>query len=207
MAKLIIIYDTYCGWCYGAHKALGALADSGGDVEVLHRYLFRGASAPRMVDGFGAQAAAIDARIGQLTGQEFSQAYMRNILQSPDEVLDSRLTAHAAALIVPQGAAAELALAARLQQARYVDGISALDRDHVIAALVQAGVLAQDAAAVGSPELDAKAVARGDRAAAIMARVGARGVPTALIAQALQWRVIDLAQYCANPATITRLAS
>ena len=138
--KFIVIYDTYCGWCYGAAPIFDALVAAGAEVEALHLNLFRGPRAYRMAEGKGAQVLEADRRISALTGQPFSQKYIGNVVLSATEVLESSLTAQAAALVHGKGAKHEFALRARLEKARYVDGISASDRSAVVAALLAIGL-------------------------------------------------------------------
>ncbi|WP_282154123.1 hypothetical protein [Ruegeria atlantica] len=57
MTRFTYIYDTYCGWCYGAAPVIDALIESGADVTVMHRHLFQGANAYRMGDGFRIRSA------------------------------------------------------------------------------------------------------------------------------------------------------
>ncbi|MDC0739330.1 DsbA family protein [Cognatishimia sp. SS12] len=205
--KFIVIYDTYCGWCYGAHPVLDALVNSGAEVETYHRYLFQGYNAHRMADGFGVQAARMDARIGQMSGQEFSEAYMTNILGSKTEVLESGLTAQAAALAHGKGPKVELAVAARLQKLRYVDGVSATDRDAIVAALIAEGFSEADAARIGTKELAAEAAALAETAADYLAQVHAGGVPTILKLTEEGAQVISPTDFMSNPAAIVKLAA
>lgn len=174
MTRFTYIYDTYCGWCYGASPVIDALIESGADVTMMHRHLFQGPNAQRMGDGFGKKALQYDRRIEQLTGQKFSDAYAHNILGSPDEVLESGLTAQAAALVHDQGAKAEFKLAHALQRARFIDGVSAADSDALRKVLAEFGVeFSLD---------DGKALAReiSAEAAKMQAQIGAQGVPTLL---------------------------
>jgi putative protein-disulfide isomerase len=207
MRKFTIIYDTYCGWCYGASSVLEALAATGANVEIFHRYLFQGTNSHRMSDGFGAQAAIYDARIGQLSGQEFSKAYVSNVLQAPNEVLESGLTAQAAVLVRDRGAGAELALAARLQKARYVEGQSGQDRSHVVEALVAEGVDPQDADKLGSQDLQAKAQVHAKQAEAIMRSAQINGVPAVIMTDERGSRQVDVSSFYSNPAGIALLVT
>lgn len=208
MVRFKIVYDNYCGWCYGAHPIFSALTKGRADVSVYHRLLFSGQNAPRMADGFGRMALAYDKRIGQLTGQEFSQAYVENVLMSPTEVLSSDVTAQAAALVRDQGATVELELANRLQRARYVDGTTAADRTHVIEALVDAGIgrdIAEDK--LGSPALLAEAERTAHKAERLMTAAGASGVPLLIFETDGVQRVVDLSAFYQRPETILQLAA
>ncbi|MCT7373766.1 DsbA family protein [Chelativorans salis] len=201
MTQFTYIYDTYCGWCYGASNVIGALIDSGAEVQLMHRHLFQGPNAHRMADGFGQTALQYDRRIAGLTGMEFSQRYADNVLLNAEEILDSSKTAQAAALVHDKGAKAEFALAKALQKARYVDGKPAVDEQPVYEALKAAGV---------TEELSggkARAAEISSEAARILSRVGARGVPALLMHKDGQTRVISVADYYDNPAAVTALAA
>lgn len=201
MTRFIYIYDTYCGWCYGAAPVIDALIDSGADVTVLHRHMFQGANAPRMGDGFGRMALQYDRRIGQLTGQEFSQAYVQNVLGNPGEVLDSTLIAYAAALIHDQGPKAEMTLAHDLQRARYVGGVSAGDSKAVRHALTEFGIdRPLDAGRDQARQISLEA-------ANLQARFGTQGVPTLLMQTDGGIIQIDISAYYTLPEEIAALAA
>lgn len=201
MTQFTYIYDTYCGWCYGASKVIGALINSGAEVTMLHRHLFQGPNAHRMAGGFGRMALQYDRRIAGLTGMEFSPAYADNVLLSADEILESGKTAQAAALVHDRGARAEFALARALQSARYVEGRSAADEQPIHAALKAAGITE----ALGGGK--ARAAQISGEAARILAQVGAGGVPTLLMHKDGETRVIDIASFYDNPAAISGLAA
>lgn len=205
MKKFTIIYDTYCGWCYGASRVLEALVDIVPEAEVYHSYLFQGPNSHKMSEGFGAQAESFDARIGQLSGQEFSQLYVQNVLKGPDEVLESGLTAQAAALVHPRGAVAEMALAGRLQKARFVDGKSAQDQSHIAQVLLALGADQSDVDRLGTPELAALALERSQKASTIMHKARANGVPCVLMRDETGAHQVNLAAFYQDPASVSRL--
>lgn len=205
--KFIVIYDTYCGWCYGAAPIFDALAASGAVVEALHRHLFQGPRAYRMRDGKGALVLEADARIAVLTGQPFSQRYIDRVVLSDTEVLQSRYTAEGAALVHDQGVLKEFALRRRLETARYVDGVSAADRDAVVAALIAEGVAPEQAERVGTPELAARAEEIADRAARLMRAVGSQGVPTILEQRGDELLIVDHGAYHRRADAIKDLAA
>lgn len=201
MTRFIYIYDTYCGWCYGASPVIEALVASDLDVAVMHRHLFQGDNAHRMGDGFGQMAERYDQRISQLTGQRFGADYTRNILRAPDEILESGLTAQAAALVHDRGADVEIALAKRLQKARFVDGVSAQDSDAVQQILTEFGETTP------LSEGAAKAADISAEAATLQAQLGIRGVPALLRYQNGSVTQIDLGAYYTAPETIAALAA
>ncbi|WP_342076990.1 DsbA family protein [Yoonia sp. SS1-5] len=203
--KFTIIYDTYCGWCYGAAPVFDALVATGADVEVLHRHLFQGPLAYRMSEGKGALVLKADARIHALTGQEFSDVYKKNVVLSDTEILASHYTAQAAALVHAQGPAKEFALRQRLEKARYIDGVSAADRDAVVAALRAEDVPADQADQLGSADLAARAAVTTRKAESLMAQVGSQGVPTVLKTVGDTISQIDHSAFYGRPEDVASL--
>ncbi|WP_421863748.1 DsbA family protein [Motiliproteus sp.] len=204
--QFTLIYDTYCGWCYGAAPIFDVLVQADIHITALHRRLFQGGAQLKMSNGFGQFAERADQRIAQQTGQPFSQTYVTQILRSKTEELNSELTARAAVLVHPQGAATEMALAHRLQKARYVDGLSASDPEPIIAALqplLDGSMTEQQIrAALASESLSVEATAIAQRAEALMQRVGSSGVPTLVCTVNGQHQVISLEPFFQAPEQI-----
>lgn len=194
------IYDTYCGWCRGAHPTIAALIESGATVEMLHVHLFQGINAHRMADGFGKVALAHDTRVAGLSGQDFDLRYVDQVLQSPTEVLDSTFTAWAAALVQDQGAGAEIKLAHDLQNQRYIQGVSAQNRAAVETALAGLGVTL---ALEDGAEVAAQTAAR---AREILADLNLGGVPQLIVEENGQRSVLSIADFYKTPAAVTALA-
>lgn len=194
--KITIIYDTYCGWCHGAADVFDAIEASDAKVEVLHRHLFEGDYRPKMSAGKGTQIVEhLIPRIEALTGQTFTQAYKDNIAMSPTEELASVYSAQAAALVHDEGPEREFEIRRKLEDLHFGQGVSSTDRDAIVAALIEAGIVPQEAEKLGTPELQAKADALSDRAKALMAAVGSRGVPTVLKTSGGQVSVVDHQAY------------
>lgn len=202
MPTFTIIYDTYCGWCYGAAPVLEALVRTG-KAELYHRYLFQGPNAYRMGDGFGTQAAVINARIHALTGQPFGATYKSNILQSEDEVLESGLSAQAAFLIHHRGPEIELKLARSLQHGYFVEGRSTQDVAFVTEALAKLGLNSQR---LGAPDVIDGARARAADAEQINRLAGSTGVPTVL-RHTDTTEIINLSEFYNAPTEIIHLAA
>ena len=178
--KYLIIYDSFCGWCFAASPVFDALVESGAEVEMYHRHLFQGANEVHMGAGMGAQIMQMIPRIEEISGQTFGDAFKTNIAMSSTEVVESGLSAQAAALVHGQGAAKENALRGRIETLHFEHGMSALDRDTIVAAAIAEGVAPDRAARIGTPELAAEAAALAAKADDLMTMVGARGVPTVL---------------------------
>lgn len=204
-ADYTIVYDTLCGWSYGASNVLQAVIDSGATVRLLHRYLFEGDNALVLSEGKADQMAVADARISELTGQPFRAAYVKNVREATSEVLDSGMTADAASLVRDQGAAQEFALSRRLQERRFVDGVSGQNRDDVIAVLGEFGIDRAEADRIGGSELRAEAIAMSEQARAAMAEAGAVGVPALIAHHEDRDELIDIGRFYQRPTSVTRV--
>ncbi|MEM1039141.1 MAG: hypothetical protein AAGI12_06680 [Pseudomonadota bacterium] len=199
--RFTYIYDTYCGWCRGAHPTIAALIKSGAHLEMLHVHLFQGANAHRMADGFGKVALAHDTRVAGLSGQDFDQRYINQVLQSSTEVLDSTFTAWAAAAVHNQGAEAEIKLAHDLQNQRYLEGVSAQNRGAVEAAIARLGVTA-------ALEEGAEAAAQiSARAREMLAHLNLNGVPQLIVEDNGRCSALSIADFYKTPTAVTALAS
>jgi len=202
--KTVIIYDTFCGWCYGAAPLFDAIVDADPDVEVLHRHLFQGKSSPRMSEGKGSQILQTIPQLEALTGQSFSTAFKTNIAQSQTEVLVSGLSAQAAALVHDQGAKKEFSIRRRLETLHFGQGVSSTDRQAIVAALIDDGISPEEADRIGTPGLEAEAAKLTDKAKSLMAAVGSQRVPTILKVRGDQVTRIDHQTYYGRPEAVTR---
>lgn len=205
MTPVTIVYDTWCGWCYGAEPLLTALIDSGAPVGLLHRALFTGANRHRMAE-FGPVAWQHDQRIAAMSGQTFSETYRRQVLGDPDGVLDSWPTALAAAAVADRGPAVEQALARRLQHARYVDGHTTGNLAVIEAALRDAGLSAAAAHAAMTTDTTIRDLARQRQkeAAVLLRSTGADAVPALIVHADGGDRRIELGGYLGRPDALVR---
>ncbi|WP_076420405.1 DsbA family protein [Colwellia sp. UCD-KL20] len=205
--KFIIIYDTYCGWCYGAAPVFDALIKTNANVEVLHRHLFQGINAPKMKEGKGDYILKMDAQIAKLTGQEFSQKYIENVVLSNNEILDSTYSALAAALVHEQGAFKEFSLRQRLEKQRFIEGKSAQNREAIIQALIEEGIEPDSAQCFDNKHNVIKADMLSKRAVKLMAQVSSNGVPTILKIEGNTITKINHSQFYSHPELISSLAT
>ncbi|NPD14860.1 DsbA family protein [Xinfangfangia sp. D13-10-4-6] len=127
VTQITCLLDPLCGWCYGAAPALSRLAaDPGLSLSLQPTGLFAGDGARPMDAGFAAYAWSNDQRIAGLTGQPFTEAYRRNVLEAGG-MFDSgpaTLALTAVRLTAPaeEQTARELAALHAIQKLRYVDG-------------------------------------------------------------------------------------
>ncbi|MDG2914650.1 disulfide bond formation protein DsbA [Bisgaard Taxon 10/6] len=114
------LFDSLCGWCYGASATLQKLNEIY-PLTLTPTGLFYQSGAD-----FARYAWSNDQRIERLTGQPFSQAYLENVLQGQGDFdsANSLLALTAVQQIAPEK---EFATLAALQTARYVDGLDNAD--------------------------------------------------------------------------------
>ncbi|BBU59517.1 DsbA family protein (plasmid) [Mameliella alba] len=190
--QLTYIFDPLCGWCYGASPSVEKLMHQE-DIAVtaLPSGLFSGSGAFPMNASFAAHAWEADQRIGQLTGQAFTEEYRRNVLESGAGSVDSgpaTLALSAVHLTAPER---EFEALKAIQGARYVDGRNNGDAEVIASVLTELGL---DAAAARFAEPNEELLTfnkkRIDAAQAEMRRFGARGVPTLVLGEGSEARVI-----------------
>lgn len=192
IASLHYLYDPLCGWCYGAAPALHALAEAPGVPPLaLHPTgLFAGQGARPMDPSFAAYAWSNDQRIARLTGQTFSDAYRNGPLAWFDRPLDSSLATRALTAVHRIAPAREAEALAAIQRARFVDGHDITDAARLAGVLTEIGL----GEAAGFPDkdaaLDALLAQRQAEARALMAEVGAGGVPALVLRNAAGVRLL-----------------
>ncbi|WP_426323171.1 DsbA family protein [Pseudoduganella sp. R-43] len=185
-ARLKYIFDPLCGWCYASALALEALSEAYPDLlELMPSGLFSDAGARVMTPEWAHHAWSNDQRIEAMTGQPFSAAYQRNILQGPGTRFDSGAMNRALTAIHALDPLLEPLVLRRLQWARYVDGLDTSNAMVVAAecarqvagldAIELAGRLEHDA------ELALQATARINATRDLMRRAGVNGVPVLLL--------------------------
>jgi putative protein-disulfide isomerase len=190
-SEVTYLFDPLCGWCYGATPMLDRLSATGLHVELLPTGLFSGAGARPMDEGFAAHAWANDQRIERLTGQVFTPAYRRNVLDISGTLLDSHaatLGISAAGLEYPSR---RLAALKTIQRARYVDGSDVVTTSGVAEVLAAAGMA--EAAEMLKAPTDALLTAHRElvgRGRALFQRLHADGVPSlAVIRNNAPWLI------------------
>lgn len=190
--QLTYIFDPLCGWCYGASPLIEKLMQQD-DIAVtaMPSGLFAGTGAFPMNAGFAANAWEADQRIRHLTGQEFSEAYRKNVLEGKTGRVDSGPATLALTAVHLTALDREFETLKAIQHARYADG-----RDNgdpvVIADILSELSLDAAAARFASPDEELKVLneSRIEQARAQMRRFGARGVPTLVLGEGADARIV-----------------
>lgn len=185
--RLCLLYDPLCGWCYGAGPAIEALAGAFGDrFELRPTGLFFGAGARPLDDAFAAYAWSADQRIQGMTGQIFTTAYRDRVLTLRHRKLDAGPALswiESARRVDPK---TDVPVLVAFQRARYVDGRDTTDPEVLgeVARTVVPDVATPDAGVAETVN------ARVREGRALLAAVGARGVPTLVVETEAGRRVV-----------------
>src|SRR4051794_25543128 len=124
--KLVYVFDAYCGWSYGFAPTLTELVRRHPDLEleVVSGGLFTGARRVPIRE-FGYVQGA-NTKITELTGVTFGPGYER-LIADGSFVMDSEDAARGVAALRHVAPERIVELAAALQHAFYVDGMSLSD--------------------------------------------------------------------------------
>ncbi len=174
--KLVYVFDAYCGWSFGFVTTLTEFVRLHPelDVEVVSGGLFTG-SRRVPIREFGYVQGA-NAKISELTGARFSAGYER-LIADGSFVMDSEAAARGVFALRRAAPGRSVELAAAVQHAFYVEGLSLSDPATYVAIAEAAGLDADSVvAAFGSPAAAAAAQDEFDRAASL----GVHSYPTLL---------------------------
>ena len=177
---LTYLFDPLCGWCYGAAPALRDLIAAGKTVALAPSGRFC-APGRTMEPGFPAYIWSADQRVAALTGQEYSEAYRKNVLGHPNPPLDATAATLALTAVWQNDPAREAEALAAIQRARWVGGLDICDA--AIVSDILAGIGLPDAAVRARTPGEALVAATNQRVAAaqvLMARHRLNGVPALL---------------------------
>lgn len=177
------IHDPLCGWCYAAEALAEAAADlAPGQFEIrLHAGgLFHGT---RLSDAKRAHIRIADARIGEMTGQVFGQAYLNGLLSDPHTVYDSTQPIRgilAADKVKPESA---LPMLKALQRAHYRNGLRIVETPTIIEVAESIALDAAQFAEVFDKVSEKDLAGHLESTHELMDKVRAHGFPT-FVAQA-----------------------
>ena len=194
MTTLHYIHDPLCGWCYGA----APLAIAATEVQGVELKLHGGGLWPeptQLPEDTRRYIQQADARIAEMSGQEFGSAYLEELLLDANLVLDSKPTIAAILAATALDESKALAMIKAIQHAHYVEG------QHV----VQTQVLCDLAESIGLSREDfAKTLAQTDPSdhialsRALMQKVGAGGFPTFVLEKEGQLYGVPHNQFARN---------
>lgn len=194
-AVLHYIYDPLCGWCYGAEPLVWAASK----VDGLALRMHAGGLWPqptRLPEQTRRYIREADARVGQMSGQPYGEAYLNGLLFDPELVLESRPVIAAVLAAQELDADQALPMLRAIQHAHYERG------RHV----VRDATLREVAAEIG---LDVAEFERARKAALVdehiaesqelMNNVGAQGFPTFVLQIGDEWIAVPHGRFASTP--------
>jgi putative protein-disulfide isomerase len=194
-AVLHYIYDPLCGWCYGAEPLVTAATT----VDGLALRLHAGGLWPeptRLPDEMRQYIQQADARVGQMSGQPYGEAYLRGLLFDPDLVLESRPVVAAVLAAQVQDPAKALPMLRGIQHAHYEQGRHVVRAETLreIAAGIGLDLAAFDSALATVPVDEHIAESR-----ELMNNVGAQGFPTFVLQIGGDWFAVPHSRFGSAP--------
>lgn len=194
IATLHYLYDPLCGWCYGAEPLVHAARDVFGLEIALHG----GGLWPQptqLPDDMRRYIKQADARVGQMSGQPYGEAYLDGLLFDPGLVLDSRPTT--AAVLAAEALAPRkgLDMLQAIQHAHYEHGRHVVEHDVLLdlgAGLgFERGTFERT---LGDVDVDGH-IASSRR---LMGRLGANGFPTFALQIGEHWLGVPHQRYASS---------
>src|SRR4051812_4125595 len=176
--KLVHVFDAYCGWSHGFSGTLRDVVTRHPELEleVVSGGLFLGERRVPISE-FGYVQGA-NAKISELTGAEFGEAY-RQLIADGTFVMDSEDAARGMAALREAAPDRLAELAPALQRAFYVDGLS-LSEPATYRTIAEAAGLDADAVVAAFEAPASRAAAEADFRRS--ARLGVTGFPPLLAA-------------------------
>ena len=195
-AKLHYIYDPLCGWCYGAEPLVSAAAE----IEDLEIVLHGGelwSEPTRLPQHTREYIQQADARIAQMSGQPFGEAYLQGLLLDPSLVLESMPTI--AAVLAAESTASGMAIPMlrAIQHGHYEKGLHVVRQDVLCDIAESCGL---DRAAFESSLSDVSAEEHIAESRRFMERVGCRGFPMFVLQVDDEWFAVPHQRFASNAA-------
>lgn len=199
-AKLHYLYDPFCGWCYGASPLVTA-ADQIDDLDVeVHGIGMLSGDKSKMVSPEWRDfVRPHEERITAYSHQVFSEAYLKNVLESQDVLLDSSPPI-GAMLAAEKLDGRGLEMLKRLQRAYYVEGrpIAALQ---TIAEVAEEQGYDTQEFMQAFEELSQTALGEHlEQSHILMERLNAHGVPAFFLEVDGQFELFHFGHYLGRPA-------
>ena len=191
------LYDPLCGWCYGAaplvkaaREVLSVRPHGGG--------MMTGARRQSVTPQLREFVKPHDARIAQLSGQPFGEAYLDGLLCDSSAVFDSEPPT-AAMLAAEAIAGRGLDMLAQLQIAHYVEGRRIADRAVLIEVATSLGLDAGTFTEALDRQSGEAVKAHINETRKFMAQVGAQGFPSFLLESDGKLKSVDITSFMGRP--------
>lgn len=197
------LYDPLCGWCYAAEALAEAVT---GQFEIrLHAGGLFGRT--HLSDAKRAHIRIADARIGELTGQVFGEAYLKGLLSDPETIYDSAMPIRGVLAADEVKPGSGLPMLKALQRAHYRNGLRIVEMPTIVKVAESIGL---DTAqfTVAFEETNDGALARHlESTHRLMHEVGARGYPTFVAQVGKRLELLPHDRFYGNAEGFTELLS
>ncbi len=191
------LYDPLCGWCYGAAPLVKAAREIL-DVTPRGGGMMTGARRQSVTAQLREFVKPHDARIAQLSGQPFGEAYLDGLLCDTTAVFDSEPPT-AAMLAAEAMAGRGLDMLAQLQIAHYVEGRRIADRAVLLEVATSLGLDAGTFAEALDRQSSEAVRTHIHATRALMAQVGAQGFPSFVLESDGNLKSVDIARFMGRP--------
>jgi putative protein-disulfide isomerase len=177
-ATLHYIHDPLCGWCYAAEALTEAVSR-----HAIGRYgitLHAGGLFARthLSDATRSHIRIADARIGELTGQVFSDAYLNGLLSDPSTIYDSAMPIRGILAAGEVSPGSDLPMLKALQRAHYRSGLRVVELPTIVSVAESIGLSMTAFTTALEMVTEAELTKHLESTHRLMREVGARGYPT-----------------------------
>jgi putative protein-disulfide isomerase len=206
-AVLHYIYDPLCGWCYAAEALTEAVSRHG-----LGRYgisLHAGGlfARTRLPDAKRHHIRTADARIAELTGQVFGEAYLDGLLSDPGTVYDSAMPIRAILAAEALRPGSGLSMLKALQRAHYRSGLPIVESPTIAAVAATTGLDMAEFTAAFDKLTEDELTRHLESTHRLMHAVGARGYPTFVAQTGAHFEVLPHERFYGDAEGFADLAS
>ncbi|MCI4667718.1 MAG: DsbA family protein [Bacteroidia bacterium] len=180
MAKVYYVFDPLCGWCYGFSPIITSVFHAYKDrleFEVLSGGMVTGERAGPMEPETANYIRQALGRVTEVTGTEFGDAFVNNILGSPEVIQDSLPPASLLTAFQEVQAENAIPFASALQKKIYFDGVEPTDMESLAEIYNEMGLNAEEMLALARTEKIKKAT---EAQFAQSSAWGVRGFPTVI---------------------------
>lgn len=201
------VHDPLCGWCYAAETltdAVSALSHGQFTIQLHAGGLFPRTHLP---DAKRNNIRIADARIGEMSGQVFGEAYLNGLLGDPKVVYDSSVPIRgilAAEKIRTDGG---LAMLKALQQAHYRRGLRIAEPATIVDVAEGIGLDKDWFIPAFGSITDAELEKHFDSTRRLMHDVGARGFPTFVAQIGSEFQVLPHERFYGDSDGFSELVS
>jgi putative protein-disulfide isomerase len=205
--SLHYIYDPLCGWCYAAEALTEAVSRHACGRYCIKLHAGGLFARDHLSDAKRSHIRIADARIGELTGQVFSEAYLNGLLSDPSTVYDSAMPICGILAAEALKPGSGLPMLKALQRAHYRSGLRIVELP-VIARVAEATGLDVAEFTVAFEKVTEGDLTRHQESThRLMREVGAPGYPTFVARRGEHFEVLSHDRFYGDAEAFADLVS